>query len=111
MCQSRPSMNNEHFGNIWNKTLTFSWIKKPIRGRFCEIKGADIIDYLPTNILFIYACILFKIPFSWDDRRLKEKFRQAGQIEEAEIRMREGKSRGCGTIRFAYQDQAIKAVG
>lgn len=50
------------------------------------------------------------IPFSWDDRRLKEKFRQAGQIEEAEIRMFQGKSRGCGLIRFAYTDQAKKAV-
>ena len=52
-----------------------------------------------------------KIPFSWDDRRLKEKFRQCGQIEEAEIRMRDGKSKGCGTIRFTNTAQAVKAVG
>jgi len=50
------------------------------------------------------------IPFSWDDRRLKEKFRQAGQIEHAEIKSKDGKSRGCGLIRFSSPEQAVKAV-
>jgi len=55
--------------------------------------------------------INFKIPFSWDERRLKEKFRQAGLIEQVDIKMRDGKSRGCGLIRFSNPDQAVKAVG
>lgn len=39
------------------------------------------------------------IPFSWDERKLKEKFRQAGHIEYVEIKQKDGKSRGCGLIR------------
>ena len=51
------------------------------------------------------------IPFSWDERKLKEKFRQAGSIEFADIKIKDGKSRGCGLIRFATPEQAQKAVG
>lgn len=50
------------------------------------------------------------IPFSWDERKLKEKFRQAGHIEYVEIKVKDGKSRGCGLIRFSNSDQANKAV-
>ncbi|RNA18007.1 myelin expression factor [Brachionus plicatilis] len=50
------------------------------------------------------------IPFSWDERKLREKFRQAGHIEYAEIKMKDGKSRGCGLIRFSSPQQAQKAV-
>ena len=52
-----------------------------------------------------------KIPFSWDERKLKEKFRQAGHIEYVEIKIKDGKSRGCGLIRFSNSEQANKAVG
>jgi hypothetical protein len=51
------------------------------------------------------------LPFSWDERRLKEKFRQAGSIEYAEVKQKDGKSRGCGMIRYSFPDQALKAVG
>lgn len=50
------------------------------------------------------------IPFSWDERKLKEKFKQAGYVEHADIKMKEGKSRGCALIRYSTPDQAVKGV-
>lgn len=54
---------------------------------------------------------LIKFPFSWDERKLKEKFRLAGAIEYVEIKHRDGKSRGCGIIKFSSPNEAQKAVG
>ncbi len=42
---------------------------------------------------------------------MKEKFRQAGTIEYVEIKHRDGKSRGCGLIKFNSPNEAQKAVG
>lgn len=50
------------------------------------------------------------IPFTWDSRKLKEKFRQAGNIEYAEIKTRNGQSRGCALVRYSTPDQAVKGV-
>lgn len=58
------------------------------------------------------TCKVFvkNIPYSWDERKLKEKFRRAGCIEYAEVKMKNGKSQGCGLIRFTNSDQAVKGV-
>jgi len=58
-----------------------------------------------TNKIFVK-----NIPFLWDERKLKEKFRQAGTIEYAEIKMKDGRSRGCALICFSTSDQAVKGV-
>lgn len=50
------------------------------------------------------------IPFSWDKTKLKDKFRSAGRIEHVDIKMKDGKSRGCALIHFETPDHAVKAV-
>jgi hypothetical protein len=47
-----------------------------------------------------------KIPFAWDDRRLRDKFRQAGSIDSVEL-----KAKGNALIKFFSPDDAKKAVG
>ena len=42
---------------------------------------------------------------------MKEKFRQAGNIEFVEIWKKDGRSRGCGIIKFSSSSEAQKAVG
>lgn len=65
---------------------------------------------MPKTNCTISKVFVKNIPFSWDERKLKEKFRQAGNIEFVEIKHRDGKSRGCGLIKFASPEQAQKAV-
>jgi hypothetical protein len=48
----------------------------------------------------------FKFPFSWDDSRLREKFRSAGFITLIEI-----KAKGQAVIGFNGPDEAKRAVG
>ena len=66
-----------------------------------------LLVFIQTQRIKMYM----QIPFSWDERKLKEKFRQAGLIENVDIKMKDGKSRGFGLIRYATPEQANKAVG
>ncbi|XP_075933829.1 myelin expression factor 2 [Anarhichas minor] len=57
------------------------------------------------------GCQIFVRNLSYDLtwQKLKEKFSQCGQVMFAEIKMENGKSKGCGTVRFDCPDSAEKA--
>uniref|UniRef100_A0A2K6GEQ2 Myelin expression factor 2 n=1 Tax=Propithecus coquereli TaxID=379532 RepID=A0A2K6GEQ2_PROCO len=49
------------------------------------------------------------LPFDLTWQKLKEKFSQCGHVMFAEIKMENGKSKGCGTVRFDSPEAAEKA--
>nr|XP_016853213.1 PREDICTED: myelin expression factor 2 isoform X1 [Anolis carolinensis] len=49
------------------------------------------------------------LPFDLTWQKLKEKFNQCGHVMFAEIKMENGKSKGCGTVRFDSPESAEKA--
>ncbi|XP_062860766.1 myelin expression factor 2 isoform X1 [Trichomycterus rosablanca] len=57
------------------------------------------------------GCQIFVRNLSYDLtwQKLKEKFGQCGQVMYAEIKMENGKSKGCGTVRFDSPESAEKA--
>ncbi|XP_034416587.1 myelin expression factor 2 [Cyclopterus lumpus] len=57
------------------------------------------------------GCQIFVRNLSYDLtwQKLKEKFSHCGQVMFAEIKMENGKSKGCGTVRFDCPDSAEKA--
>ncbi|XP_006628763.2 myelin expression factor 2 [Lepisosteus oculatus] len=57
------------------------------------------------------GCQIFVRNLSYDLtwQKLKEKFSHCGQVVFAEIKMENGKSKGCGTVRFDSPESAEKA--
>ncbi|PIN98039.1 hypothetical protein AB205_0047450, partial [Aquarana catesbeiana] len=57
------------------------------------------------------GCQIFvrNLPFDLTWQKLKEKFSQCGRVMFAEIKMENGKSKGCGTVRFDAPETAEKA--
>ena len=57
-------------------------------------------------------CSIFvrNLPFSLNWQDLKDKFRCAGDVRYAEIKQKDGKSMGCGVVRFGTKDEAQKAI-
>ncbi|KAM9816902.1 myelin expression factor 2 [Neosynchiropus ocellatus] len=57
------------------------------------------------------GCQIFVRNLSYDLtwQKLKEKFSQCGHVMYAEIKMENGKSKGCGTVRFDCPESAEKA--
>ncbi|XP_067275265.1 myelin expression factor 2 [Pseudorasbora parva] len=57
------------------------------------------------------GCQIFVRNLSYDLtwQKLKEKFSHCGQVMYAEIKMENGKSKGCGTVRFDSAESADKA--
>ncbi|KAK5915616.1 hypothetical protein CesoFtcFv8_001192 [Champsocephalus esox] len=57
------------------------------------------------------GCQIFARNLSYDLtwQKLKEKFSDCGQVMFAEIKMENGKSKGCGTVRFDSPESAEKA--
>ncbi|XP_069480898.1 myelin expression factor 2 isoform X1 [Ambystoma mexicanum] len=57
------------------------------------------------------GCQIFvrNLPFDLTWPKLKEKFNQCGHVMFAEIKMENGKSKGCGTVRFDLPETAEKA--
>ncbi|KAM9408855.1 myelin expression factor 2 [Pholidichthys leucotaenia] len=57
------------------------------------------------------GCQIFVRNLSYDLtwQKLKEKFSHCGQVMFAEIKMENGKSKGCGTVRFDSPESADKA--
>ncbi|XP_053318527.1 myelin expression factor 2 isoform X2 [Spea bombifrons] len=57
------------------------------------------------------GCQIFvrNLPFDLTWQKLKEKFNQCGRVVFAEIKMENGKSKGCGTVRFDLPETAEKA--
>nr|XP_019955108.1 PREDICTED: myelin expression factor 2 isoform X2 [Paralichthys olivaceus] len=57
------------------------------------------------------GCQIFVRNLSYDLtwQKLKEKFSHCGQVMFAEIKMENGKSKGCGTVRFDSAESADKA--
>lgn len=57
------------------------------------------------------GCQIFarNLPFDLTWQKLKEKFSQCGHVLYAEIKMENGKSKGCGTVRFDSPETAEKA--
>ncbi|KAM8974479.1 myelin expression factor 2 isoform 2-T2 [Pelodytes ibericus] len=57
------------------------------------------------------GCQIFvrNLPFDLTWQKLKEKFNQCGRVVFAEIKMENGKSKGCGTVRFDSPETAEKA--
>ncbi|XP_028679755.1 myelin expression factor 2 [Erpetoichthys calabaricus] len=57
------------------------------------------------------GCQIFvrNLPFDLTWQKLKEKFSSCGQVMFAEVKMENGKSKGCGTVRFDSPETAEKA--
>ena len=57
-------------------------------------------------------CSIFvrNLPFSLNWQDLKDKFRCVGDVRYAEIKQKDGKSMGCGIVRFGSKDEAQKAI-
>ena len=57
-------------------------------------------------------CSIFvrNLPFSMNWQDLKDKFRCVGDVRYAEIKQKDGKSMGCGIVRFGSKDEAQKAI-
>ncbi|KAJ8249359.1 hypothetical protein GJAV_G00233930 [Gymnothorax javanicus] len=57
------------------------------------------------------GCQIFvrNLPYDLTWQKLKEKFSHCGQVMFAEIKMENGKSKGCGTVRFDTPDSADQA--
>lgn len=51
------------------------------------------------------------LPFKYTWQDLKEKFRSCGEVRFAEIKTDNGKSKGCGIVRFHSHDSARRAIG
>jgi RNA recognition motif-containing protein len=58
------------------------------------------------------GCQLFVGNLSWETtwRELKDHFRQCGDVERADVKFSDGKSRGFGTIRFCKAQDAEEAI-
>ncbi|XP_019209193.1 myelin expression factor 2 isoform X2 [Oreochromis niloticus] len=50
-----------------------------------------------------------KLSYDLTWQKLKDKFSHCGQVMFAEIKMENGKSKGCGTVRFDSPESAEKA--
>jgi RNA recognition motif-containing protein len=59
------------------------------------------------------GCQLFvgNLSFETSWRELKDHFRQCGDVERADVKFSEGKSRGFGTVRFYKKQDAEAAIG
>ncbi|XP_032088615.1 myelin expression factor 2 isoform X2 [Thamnophis elegans] len=68
--------------------------------------GSGVRDRVGTkgNQIFVR-----NLPFDLTWQKLKEKFSQCGHVMFAEIKMENGKSKGCGTVRFDSPESAEKA--
>ena len=57
-------------------------------------------------------CSIFvrNLPFSVNWQDLKDRFRAVGDVRYAEIKQKDGKSMGCGVVRFGSKDEAMKAI-
>nr|XP_020645782.1 myelin expression factor 2 isoform X2 [Pogona vitticeps] len=68
--------------------------------------GSGVRDRVGTkgNQIFVR-----NLPFDLTWQKLKEKFSQCGHVMFAEIKMENGKSKGCGIVRFDSPESAEKA--
>jgi len=57
-------------------------------------------------------CSIFvrNLPFSMNWQDLKDKFRCVGDVRYADVKQKEGKSMGCGIVRFNSKEDAKKAI-
>ncbi|XP_076426653.1 myelin expression factor 2 isoform X2 [Peromyscus maniculatus bairdii] len=76
------------------------------RGFLSGPMGSGMRDRLGSkgNQIFVR-----NLPFDLTWQKLKEKFSQCGHVMFAEIKMENGKSKGCGTVRFESPESAEKA--
>nr|XP_035931839.1 myelin expression factor 2 isoform X5 [Halichoerus grypus] len=76
------------------------------RGFLSGPMGSGIRDRIGSkgNQIFVR-----NLPFDLTWQKLKEKFSQCGHVMFAEIKMENGKSKGCGTVRFDSPESAEKA--
>ncbi|XP_041534715.1 myelin expression factor 2 isoform X4 [Microtus oregoni] len=76
------------------------------RGFLSGPMGSGMRDRLASkgNQIFVR-----NLPFDLTWQKLKEKFSQCGHVMFAEIKMENGKSKGCGTVRFESPESAEKA--
>ncbi|XP_031227594.1 myelin expression factor 2 isoform X2 [Mastomys coucha] len=76
------------------------------RGFLSGPMGSGMRDRLGSkgNQIFVR-----NLPFDLTWQKLKEKFSQCGHVMFAEIKMENGKSKGCGTVRFESAESAEKA--
>ncbi|KAM5245275.1 myelin expression factor 2 isoform 2-T2 [Hipposideros larvatus] len=76
------------------------------RGFLSGPMGSGMRDRLGSkgNQIFVR-----NLPFDLTWQKLKEKFSQCGHVMFAEIKMENGKSKGCGTVRFDSPESAEKA--
>ncbi|XP_045668030.1 myelin expression factor 2 isoform X2 [Ursus americanus] len=76
------------------------------RGFLSGPMGSGIRDRMGSkgNQIFVR-----NLPFDLTWQKLKEKFSQCGHVMFAEIKMENGKSKGCGTVRFDSPESAEKA--
>lgn len=106
-----PSLGDSFNGDSFNDTRNI-YQPQEVRGNYSSngnnysSNGSSSRSSKNT----ISKVFIKNIPFTWDSRKLREKFRQAGDIEYAEVKQRNGQSRGCALIRYSTPDQAVKGV-
>ncbi|XP_016332604.1 myelin expression factor 2 [Sinocyclocheilus anshuiensis] len=67
------------------------------------------IHMLLCLMRIVSVCVSPQLSYDLTWQKLKEKFSHCGQVMYAEIKMENGKSKGCGTVRFDSPESAEKA--
>ncbi|MGH0135016.1 UNVERIFIED_CONTAM: hypothetical protein FKN15_059780 [Acipenser sinensis] len=72
-------------------------------------RPAHIFEHYVFLRRVIVTDFLFQLPFDLTWQKLKESFIHCGQVMFAEIKMENGRSKGCGTVRFDSPESAENA--
>ncbi|MGH0119006.1 UNVERIFIED_CONTAM: hypothetical protein FKN15_003555 [Acipenser sinensis] len=72
-------------------------------------RPAHIFEHYVFLRRVIVTDFLFQLPFDLTWQKLKENFIHCGQVMFAEIKMENGRSKGCGTVRFDSPESAENA--
>lgn len=84
-------MERGNFGGSFRRLLWWSW-------RPCSWGGQEGLPDI---------CEKFPIRFTW--KMLKDKFNECGHVLYADIKMENGKSKGCGVVKFESPEVAERA--
>lgn len=65
---------------------------------------------LPIVVAKKLACSIFQLPWSTSNEDLVELFQTTGTVQEAEIVLENGRSKGAGIVQFATIEEAQSAI-
>lgn len=67
-----------------------------------------MITYMSVSI---QTCLKFQLDYKVDDKKLRDVFKLAGRVMNAEISIdKEGKSRGFGVVEYEHPVEAVQAI-